>query len=403
MEFDRGKAPIPETSILVDVLKPRMEQLVVCLSHSWGGLEQVAANDSVDVGSLGLKVRVLVLEGSPIHEALAHRKEVTVLPIDFRPRNYFDFRMKAELERLIGEGVNLIHTHQTSLLGSLIPWLWRRPDVAIVATRHIMSGHNKKNFFHRAFYRRLDCLMVISRSLKFNVMQTHPIRERFVKVVNLGLDFQRFDPDKVNPAAQRAAWGADEDTIVIGLVGRIDPAKGQATFIKSAAGLLKSLRAGEKLKFVVVGEETLGATGRHLEELKRMVTQFHLDRHVVFAGYQENIPEIMRAFDIFVMPSRQEAFGLVAIEAMAMECPIVISSGGSAEEIVGEKSDFGLTMRPDDAFDLQRQLRYLLDNPMERVQMGQRARAHVMQNYDRRARLQKTLGLYESALRLRGV
>jgi glycosyltransferase involved in cell wall biosynthesis len=403
VEFDRGKAPIPETSILVDVLKPRMEQLVVCLSHSWGGLEQVAANDSVDVGSLGLKVRVLVLEGSPIHEALAHRKEVTVLPIDFRPRNYFDFRMKAELERLIGEGVNLIHTHQTSLLGSLIPWLWRRPDVAIVATRHIMSGHNKKNFFHRAFYRRLDCLMVISRSLKFNVMQTHPIRERFVKVVNLGLDFQRFDPDKVNPAAQRAAWGADEDTIVIGLVGRIDPAKGQATFIKSAAGLLKSLRAGEKLKFVVVGEETLGATGRHLEELKRMVTQFHLDRHVVFAGYQENIPEIMRAFDIFVMPSRQEAFGLVAIEAMAMECPIVISSGGSAEEIVGEKSDFGLTMRPDDAFDLQRQLRYLLDNPMERVQMGQRARAHVMQNYDRRARLQKTLGLYESALRLRGV
>jgi glycosyltransferase involved in cell wall biosynthesis len=380
-----------------------MDQLVVCLSHSWGGLEQVAANDAIDVGSLGLKVRVLVLEGSPIHEALAHKKEVSVLPIAFRPRNYFDFRMKAELERLISEGVNLIHTHQTSLLGSLIPWLWRRPDIAIVATRHIMSGHNKKNFFHRAFYRRLDCLMVISRSLKRNVMQTHPIRERFVKVVNLGLDFDRFDPDKVNPAIQRAKWGADEDTVVIGLVGRIDPAKGQATFIKSAAGLLKSLRAGEKLKFVVVGEETLGATEGFLEELKHMVSQFHLDHHVVFAGYQENIPEVMRAFDIFVMPSRQEAFGLVAIEAMAMECPIVISSGGSAEEIVGDKSDFGLTIHPDDAFDLQRQLRYLLDNPMERVQMGQRARAHVVQNYDRRARLRKTLGLYESSMRFRGI
>jgi len=83
----------------------------------------------------------------------------------------------------------------------------------------------------------------------------------------------------------------------------------------------------------------------------------------------------MAGADIFVMPSRQEAFGLVAIEAMAMECPIVISSGGSAEEIVGAKSDFGLTIRPDDAFDLQRQLRYMLDNPMERVQMGQRGRA----------------------------
>ena len=63
---------------------------------------------------------------------------------------------------------------------------------------------------------------------------------------------------------------------------------------------------------------------------------FHLEEFVHFAGYQENIPEVMRAFDIFVMPSRQETFGLVAIEAMAMECPIVISSGGSAAEIVGE-------------------------------------------------------------------
>jgi glycosyltransferase involved in cell wall biosynthesis len=400
---DTPAPPTPETAILADVLRPRLEQLVICLSHSWGGLEQVAANDAVDVGGLGLKVRVLVLEGSPIHESLAHRKEVTVLPISYRPRNYFDFRMKTDVERLLSEGVNLIHSHQTSVLGSVVPWLWRRPEVAMVATRHLMSNHNKKNFFHRAFYRRLDCLMVISRSVKLNVMQTHPIRERFIKVVNLGLDFDRFDPDKVNPANQRSRWGADEDTLVIGLVGRIDPAKGQATFIKAAAGLLKSLRAGEKLKFVIVGEETLGAAGTYLEELKQMVGQFHLGEHVVFAGYQENIPEVMRGFDIFVMPSRQEAFGLVAIEAMAMECPIVISSGGSAEEIVGEKSDFGLTIRPDDAFDLQRQLRYLLDNPMERVQMGQRARAHVVQNYDRRARLQKTLELYESAMRLRGI
>jgi glycosyltransferase involved in cell wall biosynthesis len=396
--------------LLVEVLKPRLEQLVVCLSHSWGGLEQVAANDAVDVGGLGLKVRVLVLQGSPIHESLAHRPEVTLVPIDFRPRNYFDLRMKKELSRLIdaggeggGGGVNLIHTHQTSLLGSIAPWLWRRPDVALIATRHMMSGHNKKNPFHGAFYGRLDCLMVISRALKLNVMQTHPIRERNVKIVNLGLDFDRFDPDKVNPSAQRAKWGADDDTVVIGLVGRIDPAKGQATFIKAAAGLLKHLRTGEKLKFVIVGEETLGSTGGYLGELKQMVRQFHLDEHVVFAGYQENIPEVMRAFDLFVMPSRQEAFGLVAIEAMAMECPIVISSGGSAEEIVGERSDFGLTVRPDDAFDLQQQLRYLLDNPMERVQMGQRARAHVKENYDRKARLQKTLELYEGALRYRGI
>lgn len=389
-----------KTEALVSSLQETFNELVVCLSYSWGGLEQVAASDAIAVGSLGLKVSVLCLEASPIHEHLAHHKEVTVLPLNFRPRNYFDLRMRAELNRILVRGTNLIHSHQTSILGSIAPWLWKFPNVALLATRHIMSDHNKKNFFHGAIYSRLDGLLVMSQALRENVLETHPIRERMVKVVNLGLDFDLFDPDRVDPGAQRTAWGADADTVVIGLVGRIDPAKGQGTFIKAAAGLLKSLRESEKLKFVIVGEETLGNASEHLQELKEMVHQFRLEDHVVFAGYQENIPEVMRAFDVFVMPSRQETFGLVAIEAMAMECPIIISSGGSAEEIVGDE-EFGLKMRADDAFDLQRQLRRLLDSPMERVQMGQRARLHVKKNYDRKVRLLTTLDFYDRALKRR--
>jgi glycosyltransferase involved in cell wall biosynthesis len=154
-----------------------------------------------------------------------------------------------------------------------------------------------------------------------------------------------------------------------------------------------------------VGEETLGSSGTYLTELKAMVDQFRLGDAVIFAGYQQNIPEVMRSFDIFVMPSRQEAFGLVAIEAMAMECPIVISSGGSAEEILGRdlggRREFGLMTRPDDAFDLQTQLRNLLDHPEERSEMGRHAREHVVRNYDRKNRLRRTLEIYERALRRR--
>jgi glycosyltransferase involved in cell wall biosynthesis len=133
-----------------------------------------------------------------------------------------------------------------------------------------------------------------------------------------------------------------------------------------------------------------------------MVQQFRLEDHVVFAGYQENIPEVMRSFDILVMPSRQEAFGLVAIEAMAMECPIIISRGGSAAEIVGEE-EYGLLTRPEDAFDLQRQLRHLIDHPEVRAEMGRKARAHVMAHYDRQVRIERTLELYNRALRRRKI
>lgn len=376
---------------------------MICLSRSWGGLEHVAAQDALDLGKLGMKTKMLCLDGSPIHEKLKQRSEVEVVPISFQPRNYFDFKMRRELQRLVREeGVNLIHSHQTSLLGSIVPWLWNQSDIGLIATRHIMNDHNKKDFIHRSLYARLDFLIVMSHTLRKNVLATHAIRERNVKVVNLGLDFDRFDPEKVDPEEYRSAWGADAETIVIGLVGRIDPAKGQATFIKAAAGLLKSLRAGEKLKFVMVGEETRGGETTFLEELKQMVTQFRLEDYVTFAGYHNDIPNIMRAFDIFVMPSRQEAFGLVAIEAMAMECPVIVSTGGSSEEIVGQE-EFGLTVRPDDAFDLQRQIRYLLDHPIARIKMGQRARKHVQTHYDRQKRIIKNLSLYERALRRRSV
>ncbi|MCM2322263.1 MAG: glycosyltransferase family 4 protein [Oligoflexia bacterium] len=393
---------LTDLGVLVEALGGGLDGLVVCFSLSWGGLEQVAANDALDAAGLGLKMRVLCMAGSPIHQYLSGRPELEVIPVDYRPRNYFDLRLRKELERLIGAGVNLIHTHQTSLLGSIVPWVWTRGQVAVLASRHIMNNHDKRNFFHGAIYGRLDALLAMSEALRRNILETHRIHERQVKLVRLGLDFDRFDPAKVDRVARRAQWGADPDTVVIGLVGRIDPAKGQAAFLRAAAGLLMGTQPGEKLKFVLVGDETRGSGGGYLAELKQMVSQFRIEEHVVFTGFEENVPEIMNAFDIFAMPSRQEAFGLVAIEAMAMERPVVISSGGSSREIIGNE-EFGLFIRPEDAFDLQRQLRHLLDHPEERVKMGQRSREHVRAFFDREQRLRQTLEIYERALRRRRV
>ena len=387
--MSRGKDIGIEIDLQVGQLREVADILFVCLSHSWGGLERVAATDAIELAALGLKVRFLSLEGTPVHGYLAKKKELNVIPLSFRPRNYFDFKLRSELLRLVNDGVNIIHTHQTSLLGSITPWFWRKPEVAIIATRHIMNNHNKKNYFHRAIYSRLDYLVVVSQAIKRNILETHPLNEKVVKVVNLGLDFKHFDSARVKPELQRAKWGVDPETTVIGLVGRIDPDKGQEVFIKAAAGLLK-VDPNRKLKFVLVGEETLGAESGYLEYLKVLVRQFRIEDHFVFAGFSNDVPEVMQAFDILVMPSRQEAFGLVAIEAMAMETAIVISQGGSADEIVGDQR-YGLTVRPEDPFDLQRQLSNLLERPEERKEIGIRARIHVMEHYERRVRLLKML------------
>jgi glycosyltransferase involved in cell wall biosynthesis len=392
--------PLASVEDLVSELRPNMYALVVCLSNAWGGLEQVASQDAINLASLGLHVRVLCIEGSPTHTKLAGHPELRTITMDHEPRKYCDFTIRSILLAQIADGVNLIHVHQTSLLGSIVPWIWNMPRVALFASRHIMNNHDKRDFLHRMIYSRVDKLIVMSHALRRNVMQTHAIRERQVKVVSLGLDFEAFDSAQVDTVAQRRSWGADDDTVVVGVVGRIDPAKGQATFIRAAAGLSKNAgkRSSEglpeqKIKYVIVGEETRGSDGSYSAELKEMVRQFGLEETVIFTGFQKNIPEIMRSLDIFVMPSREETFGLVAIEAMAMETPIVISKGGSSTEIVGE-DEFGLTVR---------QLGFLLDHPERRREMGRLAREHVKQHYDRKVRIQKTLALYERMLRSRGV
>ncbi|MFN7684687.1 MAG: glycosyltransferase family 4 protein [Oligoflexia bacterium] len=406
------RPPLPEgdLALLSDQLRGNSKFLHVCLSHSWGGLEQTAAEDALEIARQDLPIRMACLEGSPLHEYLVHREKeaakLSVLPLDFTPRDYFDLNFRKLLLRELSEqDVSIVHSQQIGLLWNIAPWLWSRPRISLFASRYLISEQDKRNFLQRAIYSRLDGLLVMSESLRRNVLATHPIRERRVRLVSPGLDFEKFDPDRVDPRARRAAWGADEGFTVIGLVGRIHPTKGQETFIKAAAGLLRESLSGHtrklsRLKFVMVGEETLGSTQEYLAELRAMVQQFRIQDHVVFSGYEENLPEVMRALDLLVMPSKQESFGLVALEAMAMECPVILSDVGSAREWVGEQ-EFGLTVRPEDAFDLQRQIRFILDKPELARQMGSRARQRAIARFGRKARLFQLLSLYERAQKVR--
>lgn len=392
-----------DVQTLLHFLEGRVSILVICLSRSFGGLEKIAASDALDVGALGLQVSFLCYEGSPLHRHLEGRKEVKLFPIDFKPRDFFDFKLRNEINRLIhGEQVNLIHTHQTTLLGSLIPWVVRNPNIVIIASRHLMNRHWKRNPFHAFLYRRLDSLVVMSETLKQNVLETHFLKERQLKVIAHGIDFEVFDPHRIQRDILRKQWGADDQTVVLGVVGRIDPDKGQGVFLKAVAGLEDQMKNQYKLKYVIVGEPTLDRKSTYMEELQQLIEQLHIKENVVFTGFLENIAEVMGALDIFVMPSREEAFGLVAIEAMAMERPVVISNAGSAKEIV-RNEQFGLLFRPMDAFDLRRKLIQLLSDPAKRIEMGKKARHYVMETYNRQMRVQKTLELYERCLRRRGL
>ncbi len=373
-----------------------------CLSNAWGGLEKIAADDFLQLVAAGVQAKFVCLEGSPLDSFFKRRRALGVVSLSFRPRNVLDLRLGRWIRSEIKRGCNLIHLHQSSYLGSIVPWCLGKEPVTVVMSRHILSDHSKKSPVHRFLYGRVDGVLTMSGPVKKNIIDTHPLRDSQVHIVPYGLDLTRFDPSKVNGKKTRASWGVSDDELVIGLVGRIDPAKGQSTLIHAAANLLKEPQRSGKLKFVIVGEETRGTRGT-LTDLKALVARFRLESYFVFTGYQDQIPDLMAGLDIFVMPSRQETFGLVAIEAMAMGVPTLLSRGGSAVEIAGPSEEFAVLLRPDDPFDLAQKLKMLLSDPEALKRLSVNGMKHVREKFSKERRLEETLRRYYAWLSLKSV
>jgi glycosyltransferase involved in cell wall biosynthesis len=383
---------------LRDRLAKGLHVLVVMISDAWGGLEQTALSDVRLLMQNGFRVSLLVRERSPIdHAVKMESPQIRLVYCAQNVRNYFDPGLFRQLRYLIDEeGVNLVHCHQTSLLGSVVPPLMARRHVALVVSRHILNSHNKRDPVHALIYRRVDYMLVLSQTMRRNLASTFPIPEKKLRIVNLCIDMERFNPNTVNRTLMREEWGIAPENFLVGLVGRIDPMKGQDLMVKALAQVRKTY---PDVLGVMVGNETPGLEGRYLKELQESIRQLHLDDSILVQPAKKEVPEVMAALDLFVMPSWSEAFGLVAIEAMAMGVPCVLGRGGSAEEMA--RSSGAELVRPQDAYDLARKIIQLRNNARVREEMKKNGRAYVQENHAKSVRLAKTLDVYARCYRRR--
>lgn len=379
-------------------LSAELHVLVVMISNAWGGLEQTALADVRLLMQNGLRVTLLVKENSPIdHAVKMESPQIRLIYSDDHVRNYFDGGLWRQLRHLIDhDAVNLVHCHQTTILGSVVPALLNRRHVALVVSRHILNSHNKRDPLHALLYRRVDYMLVLSQTMRRNMAATFPLPEKKLRIVNLSIDLDRFNPNTVDRTEMRQIWGIPEDAFLVGLVGRIDPMKGQDLMIKALAQVRKTY---PDVYGVMVGNETPGLEGRYLQELAESIRQLHLEDSILLQPAKKEVPQVMAALDLFVMPSWSEAFGLVAIEAMAMGLPCVLGRGGSAEEMAQHSG--AELVRAQDAYDLARKIIALRNNPSAREQMKKNGRDYVLKNHAKTTRLHRTLEVYARCYRRR--
>ncbi len=172
--------------------------------------------------------------------------------------------------------------------------------------------------------------LMISNShdgLAFHIRRGYKAKKQVV--VPNGFDCERFRPDPDDREEIRREWKINDDEILIGLVGRLDPLKDHDTFLSAAAQLKERI---DKVRFVCVGS----GTDDYEKKLRQTATRLGLDDCLIWAGNRTDIKKINNGLDISVNSSVMEGFPNVVGEAMACGTPCVVTDVGDSALLVGD-------------------------------------------------------------------
>jgi glycosyltransferase involved in cell wall biosynthesis len=193
------------------------------------------------------------------------------------------------------------------------------------------SNINKKTIIHRWIYHRIDKCYAISNFIKENLIMTTPINAKKIEILNNAVDLNIFDPNKYDKTLNRQKFNIPNDTIIIGMVGRISPMKGHRELIFAAAELLKNHY--DNLFFVFFGGASVGEE-YFANEIYQLADYTLPKEKFMFYEFTDSVAEALSTIDIFVFPSYRESFGNALLEAMAMQLPIVTTFAGGVTDII---------------------------------------------------------------------
>ncbi len=290
-------------------------------------------------------------------------------------------KLRAALKEL---KVERILVHHLKDLWVLYPALIGLPEIKVFGMAHMfLSNVNKKDFFHQKLYGRLEKLITLNQAQELGLKNCLPLRgDQYLRIPH-GVDTAKFHPSNRDENFRDSLLKDKAFDFLIGVVGRLDPKKGQLEVLQALVDILKTK---PKTKLVFVGTETAGEIG-YQAILEEFVKEHHLEKHVQFLGHRLDVPKILASLDLFVLPSYEEAFGLISLEAMASERPVILTDAGGSPELLDETS--GLLVPPKDIEALTKTCLQVMNEPALAKSLGQNARQRVLKNFDQKVQENK--------------
>jgi glycosyltransferase involved in cell wall biosynthesis len=281
---------------------------------------------------------------------------------------------------------DVFHAHLSWPLAAKFPLLGailtHRP--AVVATVQLFSRFrlDRSSYVQeRVLARGVDRYIAVSRDIAGKLVEVMHWPTRKIEVIHNGV---RVEPvQHGDPAVRRELTGGVDRAVVL-TAARLDPQKGLDILVRAAADVPEA-------RFVVAGD------GRERAGLHAAIGERGLGDRVVLLGHRNDIPSLLAASDVFVLPSLYEGSSLAILEAMAAGKAVIASRIGGTDELIVEEES-GLLVPPSDSVALAAAVRRVLGDADLRGRLGAAARERVQRHFSAHAVADRTTRLYEELL-----
>jgi glycosyltransferase involved in cell wall biosynthesis len=281
-----------------------------------------------------------------------------------------------------------VHTNSTKmhLLAGAAARVRRLPVVWHM--RDLMTDPDARAWLRRAVERIRPEVIAISEAVAAQ-FEGMPCR---VRVVPNGIPIERFEPGPP-PEGLREELGLPTDVPVACVVGRLTPWKGHRTLLRAWPEVVERVPDAHLL---VVGEVAFWEDS-YADELRSLTEELEITDRVVWAGFRDDVPEILRLVDLLVLASTDEPFGRVVIEGMAAGLPVVATDSGGVPEIVVE-GETGLLVPSEQPEPMADAIAQVLGEPDLARRMGAAGRARAVERFDVRRVARQVGEIYREIL-----
>ena len=260
------------------------------------------------------------------------------------------------------------------LLLSVLIKIFTTRKVHIIYYRQMKLNREKKDIYHKFIYKNISIILAITENLKNECNNFLPVSDHVIKKLSYGIEeYQNSKIPIMDKEKLCKDFNWDLNSFTIGVFSRLEEQKGQHLVVKA-------------IKELAPLDISLGIIGYCMDEkykkkLIEEINSYNLTNKVRFENFIEQPMGVMPGFDLIILPTYEETFGLVAAEAMLMGVPVIGSNAGGIPEIIKDNVN-GLLFETKNSNSLKQKISMMINSLELRQKLSNNAKIFIREHYN---------------------